>query len=92
MKKKIPMILACSLLLALAGCSAGGADSRAEAEKYFDAERVFVNGRLCARPSRELNEGDSVTVRGKGRFIFAEILGESRKGRLRVRVERDAGT
>ena len=32
MKKKIPMILACSLLLALAGCSAGGADSRAEAE------------------------------------------------------------
>ena len=66
--------------------------SRAEAGKYFDAERVFVNGRLCARPSRELNEGDSVTVRGKGRFVFAEILGESRKGRLRVRVERDAGT
>ena len=66
--------------------------SRAEAEKYFDAERVFVNGRLCVRPSRELNEGDSVTVRGKGRFVFAEILGESRKGRLRVRVERDAGT
>ena len=32
MKKKISMILACSLLLALAGCSAGGADSRAEAE------------------------------------------------------------
>lgn len=66
--------------------------SRAEAGKYFDAERVFVNGRLCARPSRELNEGDSVTVRGKGRFVFAEILGESRKGRLRVRVERDAGS
>ena len=66
--------------------------SRTEAEKYFDAERVFVNGRLCARPSRELHEGDGVTVRGKGRFTFAETAGESRKGRLRVRVERDAGS
>ena len=63
--------------------------SRTEAEKYFDAERVFVNGRLCVRPSRELHEGDGVTVRGKGRFTFAETAGESRKGRLRVRVERD---
>lgn len=66
--------------------------SRAEAEKYFDAERVLINGRPCARASRELAAGDNVTVRGKGRFTFAETLGETRKGRLRVRIERDAGT
>ena len=45
----------------------------------------------CIAGVLEPSEG-SVTVRGKGRFVFAEILGESRKGRLRVRVERDAGT
>lgn len=63
--------------------------SRGEAEKYFEAERVFINGRLCPRSSKELNEGDRVTVRGKGRFFLAEISGESRKGRLRCRIERD---
>ncbi len=63
--------------------------SRGDAEAYFEAERVFVNGRLCTRCSRELQAGDGVAVRGKGRFVFAEISGESRKGRLRCRIEKD---
>lgn len=63
--------------------------SRTAAAAYFQAERVFVNGRVCARPSRELAPGDGVTVRGKGRFTLAEVVGESRKGRLRVRVQKD---
>ena len=63
--------------------------SRGDAEAYFEAERVFINGRLCTRQSKELEQGDGVTVRGKGRFVFAEIFGESRKGRLRCRIEKD---
>lgn len=63
--------------------------SRTDAAAYFEAERVFINGRLCVRPSRELSAGDGVTVRGKGRFTFSEVVGESRKGRLRCRVEKD---
>lgn len=63
--------------------------SRADAAAFFEAERVFVNGRLCARASRELSEGDGVTVRGRGRFTLAEVTGESRKGRLRCRIEKD---
>lgn len=63
--------------------------SRTDAAAYFEAERVFVNGRLCTRASRELSAGDGVTVRGKGRFAFAEVVGESRKGRIRCRIEKD---
>ena len=63
--------------------------SRTDAAAYFEAERVFINGRVCTRASRELNAGDGVTVRGKGRFVFAEIVGGTKKGRLRCRIEKD---
>lgn len=63
--------------------------SRDDAQAYFNAERVLVNGKICARPSKELSLGDVVAVRGKGRFTFAEIEGESRKGRLRCKIEKD---
>lgn len=53
--------------------------SRTDAAAYFEAERVFINGRVCTRASRELNAGDGVTVRGKGRFVFAEIVGGTKR-------------
>lgn len=63
--------------------------SRTDAAAYFEAERVFINGRSCTRASRELEAGDAVTVRSKGRFVFAEIVGETKKGRLRCRIEKN---
>lgn len=62
--------------------------SRDDAKRYFDNDRVFVNGVLCSRASKELSVGDSVTVRGKGRFLFASVEGESKKGRYRCKVKR----
>lgn len=60
--------------------------SRSEAASGFKSGKVFINGRLCENTSHELNEGDRVTLRGHGRFIFKEITGTSKKGKLNIKV------
>lgn len=62
--------------------------SRADADDLFAARRVFVNGRLCESGSRELREGDLVTVRGFGRFRYLDEVGTSKKGKSIIRIEK----
>ncbi len=60
--------------------------SRGESVEYFRQKKVFVNGRLCENNSHFLKEGDVVTVRGLGRFIFETTQGLSKKGKTNVAV------
>ncbi len=60
--------------------------SRGESVEYFRQKKVFVNGRLCENNSHFLKEGDVVTVRGLGRFIFEVTQGLSKKGKTNVAV------
>lgn len=60
--------------------------SRGESVEYFRQKKIFVGGRLCENNSYALKEGDIVTVRGCGKFIFAESQGISKKGKLNVIV------
>ena len=62
--------------------------SRGKAEELFAREGVFINGRLCEKGSTLLKEGDILTIRHFGKFIFRETAGESRKGRLIVRADK----
>ena len=62
--------------------------SRAQAEKLFSAERVFVNGRTAADRSSHLKEGDTLSVRGFGKAIYDGIEHETRKNRLFVRLRK----
>ena len=48
--------------------------------------KVSVNSILVTNPSRTLEEHDTVSVRGKGRFIFEGICRETRKGKLRALI------
>lgn len=61
--------------------------SRGESVELFRAKKIFVNGRLNENNSGQLKPGDKVTVRGFGRFQFAAIAGETRKGKLNVEVD-----
>ena len=61
--------------------------SRNAALELFTSKLVFINGRLCTENAKLLKAGDIVSVRGKGRFRFAEELGNSRKGKLNCRIE-----
>ena len=62
--------------------------SRGNAEKLFAAQKVFINGRLTESGSAQLKENDVVSVRGTGRFLYKTVSGNSKKGRLFVRIEK----
>ena len=67
---------------AFAGCS------RAQAEKLFGAEKVFVNGRTATDRSARLKEGDTLSVRGFGKAVYDGIEHETKKNRLWVRLRK----
>jgi RNA-binding protein YlmH len=62
--------------------------SRAQAEKLFSAEKVFVNGRTAADRSARLKEGDTLSVRGFGKAVYDGIEYETKKNRLWVRLRK----
>ena len=62
--------------------------SRSKADDILKQERVFVNFSLETKSSKQINEGDIITIRGKGRFEFKEIKGNTKKGRFVVKMEK----
>lgn len=60
--------------------------SRAESQRFFERELVFINSRLARKSESSPEIGDVVSVRGCGRFIYEGIERETKKGRLRVAV------
>ena len=59
--------------------------SRGIAQELIDAEKVFVNWQI-GKKSQLLKEGDNITLRGKGRIKIGEIIGKTKKDRLRVEI------
>ena len=60
--------------------------SRNEANKILEEERVFVNFKEEIRPSKIIEEGDYITIRGKGRFRVSKIIGTTKKGRIALEI------
>lgn len=53
---------------------------------YIDERKVFINGKLTTSNGANVKEGDIVSVRGKGRFIFEGIIKETKKGRNLIKI------
>lgn len=62
--------------------------SRNKAVEIIKSERVFINGSLETKTSKQVKEKDTITIRGKGRFIIKEISGNTRSGRTIVIIEK----
>lgn len=62
--------------------------SRNKAVEIIKAERVFVNGQNEQKTSKQIKQGDIITIRGKGRFKIKEFTGKTRNGRTVVLVEK----
>ncbi len=60
--------------------------SRNQSMELFRAGKIFVNGKLIENNSVQPKEGDIVSVRGFGRFVYRGTAGETRKGRLYAQV------
>jgi len=64
--------------------------SRQVAKDLFTDGKVFLNGRLCTNPASPIKEGDVLSVRGCGKFVFRSIDHETKKGNLAVSIDRYA--
>ena len=62
--------------------------SRGNAQDAVRQGLVAVNGRLAAKPDSLLEEGDKVSLRGKGKAVLKEVGGKSRKDRDCIVFER----
>ena len=60
--------------------------SRQEAETHLQKGLVMIDGRLVQKSAYSLHQGEIVSVRGKGRFLFEGVTGDTRKGKLRIAV------
>ena len=60
--------------------------SRNESTELFRRGKVFVNGCVVENTSYVLKEEDAVTVRGFGRFVYAQNIGLSRKEKVNIRI------
>lgn len=78
----IPSMRLDNIVAELAKCSRG------KANEILEQERVLLNYEIVTKSSKEIKEKDTITIRGKGRFVIKNIVGNSRKGRLFVEVEK----
>ncbi len=62
--------------------------SRGIAQEYLKAGKVFINGINEYKDSKKLGVGDIITIRGKGKFIFDSILGETRSNRINILIKK----
>ena len=62
--------------------------SRSSMVSFIESGLVFVNGKLITSNGYEPKEGDIISVRGKGRFIYDGVSRQTKKGRLGVRLRK----
>ncbi len=61
--------------------------SRNASKLLFAQDKVFANHRLVASGSHFLKDGDTVSVRGYGKFNVREVLRSTKKERLVIKIE-----
>ena len=64
--------------------SAGIGISREISSKLIQNQKVKLNYKLLESTSKKISVGDKISIRGYGRIELVEVLGETRKDRIRV--------
>lgn len=60
--------------------------SREKTKSLVSSGNVSLNFIQTQNVSQILSQGDTLTVRGKGKFVLNGVLGKTRKGRIRISV------
>ncbi len=61
--------------------------SRENSATLINDSKVCINYKQVVSSSKQVKEGDLISVRGYGRFILESILGETRKDRIRISLK-----
>lgn len=70
------------VVAAICSCSRNGAAD------LIKEGRVSINSVVCEKATKILLEGDKITVRGSGKYTLKQINGETKKGRLKITIEK----
>lgn len=62
--------------------------SRGKMAAEVAAEKVALNWRPCTNRSAPVQEGDLISVRGRGRAEVAAVTGQTKKGRIALLIKR----
>ena len=62
--------------------------SRTKAKELIEQGSVLVNYIIEEKDSKKLNLKDVITIRGKGKFMFEAINGETKSGRILVQIKK----
>lgn len=62
--------------------------SRAKAEELIKQERVIVNFECVVKNSKLIHIGDKITIRGKGKFEIIEQIGNTKKNKNILKIEK----
>lgn len=68
--------------------SLGFGVSRSKVALLIKGGVVSVNWKPINSPSIQLNEGDQVSLKGRGRLLVDAVEGETRKGRIRLKLKK----
>lgn len=66
----------------------GYGTSRTKMVREIKAEKVKLNWKQVSNPSLSVEEGDVLSIRGRGRVIVSEVGGRTRKGRTSLILHR----
>lgn len=62
--------------------------SRQKALEEIKSSKVFLNGMLIEKPDFIVKEDDIFSIRGFGKYILSDQLGETRKGRIFIEIQK----
>ncbi|MGI5997889.1 MAG: RNA-binding protein [Lutispora sp.] len=68
--------------------AAGFGVSRTKAVEAIRSSKIFVNWKPEAAASKDIKEGDVVSWRGKGRIQLRDIIGSTKKDRIKVVIKK----
>jgi len=68
--------------------SLGFGASRSKVVRLVKGGLVMVNWRPVDSPSLQLNEGDQLSLRGRGRLYISSVEGRTRKGRIHLKLKK----
>ena len=62
--------------------------SRNKANELILNEKVFINSKCENKSSKLLKENDVIAIRGIGKFIISEFLGNNKKGKIIINLKK----
>ena len=62
--------------------------SRDKSAALIRSQKVFINQRVAASNACPCKEGDVISIRGFGKYIYEGSSGETRKGRMKVSLKK----